>query len=420
MTKSFFVRRGIMENKNEFDFDMFKQEKSADDIPSPKRLEEKRAERKKRQLIVNICVYSLLGAIICAALILAAPFAFAKYNPERYARQYIEAVIAKDYGAIYDKSEGRSLASFTREEFIAACEANPQLISISDKEITSFAVQKYGAPVEDTQNMLVTFTNAEGETGVYIFPMLQISNGFWKYDEYAAVISFDIICHASIYAPRQTTVYINGEAINEELCEVKTAISPSGDSFTYFEYGISPMLAGTYTITAENSYCEPCEQSVEISKHNSDIYINLTLGEDGLQQLISAAKNNLTSLINAAAENSVDSSVLPMTERFTANGFEELAKSLEEELYAGVDYISVSDFEISDISAVQKAEGTGLNALDEPRVTLDLTFDYTYKLNNSGYSAEGESRNGTGYAIITYTLANGKWQLDDLALQAKF
>ena len=408
-----------MENQNDFNFELF--EDNEREKASPKQREKRTADKKKRQRIVNAVFFGVLGIIIAAAAVLAAPFFFAKYNPERYAVQYIEAVISKDYGAVYDKSEGRKVADFGRDEFIAACEKSPELISISEGEITDFAVQKYGAPVENVQNMLVTFTNGEGETGTYIFPMLQISNGFWKYDEYAAVLTFDIICRAKIYAPMQTAVYLNGEELSEDICQTLSGNMAGGESFSYLEFSLDPMLAGEYTLKAENAYCEPYEQSCNINKLNCEIYIGMDLSEDGKAQLISAAESNITTFINGAAENSVDPSSLPLTDRFAKNGFEETAKALEKELYAGVDYISVSDFAISNIALTNDFEkAPRITAWNEARITLDLTFDYTYKLNNSKYAASPESRNGRGYAIITYTCANGKWQMDDFSIQAKF
>lgn len=413
-----------MENQNDFNFDLFEQEKHAEtERPTAGQKDKRKEKKRKREMLLNIAAFLIIALIVAAVLAFAAPFAFAKYNPERYAKQYIEAVISKDYGKVYDKSEGRSLADFGRDEFIAACEKSPELISISDGEITDFTVQTYGAPVEDMQNMLVTYTDSEGNLGQYIFPMQQISNGFWRYDEYAAVLTFDIICNPKIYAPRQTTVYINGTALAEDTCEIKSAEMENGTKFTYLEYAVPPMLAGDYTITAENPYCDAYEESIGINKLNSEIYIGLSLSEDGAQQLISAAQSNIETLINAAAKNEPDAASLPLTESFAASGFEGLTESLAKELYAETDYISVSDFAIADISLTNDfGKMPSVAAWREPRVTLDLTFNYTYKLSNSEYtySAAEEQRSGTGYAIIAYTFADGKWQIDSFALQAKF
>ncbi len=418
-----------MENKNDFNFDMFEQGKRLEtERPNAEQKEKKKQEKRKKEKRLNIAAGVIIALIAAAALVLAAPIFFAKYNPERLAKQYVEAVINKDYGSVYDKSEGKRFADFGRDEFVAACEANPELIKICSGEVKDFRVEKYGAPDGDFQNMLVTCvcTSEDGAGEVaeqYIFPVQMINNGFWKYDEYAAVITFDIICRAKIYAPRQTTVSINGEQLADTACEVKTASAADGGSFTYLEYSVEPMLAGTYTVSAENSYCAPYEESIDINKLNSEIYIYLTLSDDGLQQLNDAAKSNLTTLIGKAAENSVDPASLPITESFAANGFEELSKNTEQELYAAVENISVSDFAIADISLTKELDKMpSLTSWNEPRVTLDLTFNYTYKLTNSAYtySAGTEDRNGTGYAIITYTFADGKWQIDDLALQAKF
>ncbi len=215
-----------MESKNEFDFDLFDKEKAPEkERSSPEQKKEKKEKKRKKQRLINLAAVIICAALVAAVLLLAAPFAFAKYNPERYARQYIEAVISDNYAEVYDKSEGRHFADFSKEEFVAACEQNPELLSLADYEITDFSVKKHGEANGDYQEMLVTFTGSEGEIGNYIFRMQRISNGFWKYDEYAAVLSFDIVCSARIYAPAGTSIFLNDEQLINEQSKALTAIT---------------------------------------------------------------------------------------------------------------------------------------------------------------------------------------------------
>ncbi len=149
----------------------------------------------------------------------------------------------------------------------------------------------------------------------------------------------------------------------------------------------------------------------------------MTVSEEAVNQLTEAAKSNLTTIYSELAANTLTADSLPLTERFAQNYFEGFSEEIGAELYSATDYITISDFSISEIELTQELdEQPVMNAGEECRITLPLTFEYTYKLTNSNYtySAATEDRSGIGYAIITYTFANGTWQLDDIALQAKF
>ena len=326
-----------MENKNDFNFDMFEQGKRLEtERPNAEQKEKKKQEKRKKEKRLNIAAGVIIALIAAAALVLAAPIFFAKYNPERLAKQYVEAVINKDYGSVYDKSEGKRFADFGRDEFVAACEANPELIKICSGEVKDFRVEKYGAPDGDFQNMLVTCvcTSEDGAGEVaeqYIFPVQMINNGFWKYDEYAAVITFDIICRAKIYAPRQTTVSINGEQLADTACEVKTASAADGGSFTYLEYSVEPMLAGTYTVsvgTAELSdgALQLANGTGELSSGAAQLSEGTNKLADGSKKLDDGAKTLNTGMRKFRREginkilNAYNDDITPLLDRLDALG----------------------------------------------------------------------------------------------------
>lgn len=407
---------------NEIDFDVFNRtrENSLPEVENERKAERKNDKRKKKKadLTIKIC----LTVFAVFILIIAAVYFISPYhNPERMVNRFVNSVNEENWKGVYKSIVANDSPFVDKNDFISYCNENSTAVSLTQSHIVDFEIVK-----DKTENnnyyYSVNYVDENGANGVFYVTVQKVKERFWIFDRYEVVPDFDCITSVSIYAPQNSSVYIDDNLLSTK--ETVSAYDSAYDcEYSYDKFTAQYVLSGSYEVSVSNPECTETTQSIDTNE-DTQYFISMPISEDGYNSLCDKSVDYISQFYSGVIDDSIDIASFPLSQNFTQERFDAVVSSISEELYKDLEEYNITSINVTEcrINTPYDSSKDILGCSEMPVIEVRMEFDYDYtsqSIKDDG-SELTENKNDTGQFNVFYTYENGEWKIIDVSHSAWF
>lgn len=407
---------------NEFDFDVFNRtrENSLPEVENERKAVRKKDKRKKKKadLIIKICLTVFAALILITA---AAYFIPPYHNPERTVNRFVNSVNEENWKGVYKSIVANDSPFVDKNDFINYCNENPTAVSITQSHIVDFEIVKDKSE-NNNYYYSVNYVDENGANGVFYVTVQKVKERFWVFDRYEVVPDFECITSVSVYAPQNSSVYINDNLIQTK--ETVSAYDSAYDcEYSYDKFTAQYVLSGSYEVSVSNPECTEITQNIDTNE-NTQYFISMPISEEGYNSLCDKSVDYISQFYSGVIDDSIDIASFPLSENFTQERFDGVVSSISEELYKDLEEYNITSINVTEcrINTQYDSSKDILGCSEMPVIEVRMEFDYDYtsqSIKDDG-SELTENKNDTGQFNVFYTYENGEWKIIDVSHAAWF
>lgn len=407
---------------NEIDFDVFNRtrENLLPEVENERKAVRKNDKRKKRKagLIIKICLAVFTVLILAtAAVYFISPY----HNPERIVGKFVNSVNEENWKGVYRSIVANDSPFVDKNDFISYCNENPTAVSLTKSHIVDFEIVK---DKFDSNNYYysVNFVDENGENGVFYVTVQKVKERFWIFDRYEVVPDFECITSVSVYAPQNSSVYIDDNLISTK--ETVTAYDSAYDcEYSYDKFTAQYVLAGSYEVSVSNPECTEITQNIDTNE-DTQYFMSLPIKEDSYNSLCDKSVDYISQFYSGVIDDSIDIASFPLSQNFTQERFDAVVSSISEELYKDLEEYNITSINVTEcrINTPYDSSKDNLGCSEMPVIEVRMEFDYDYTSQSIKYDGSEltENKNDTGQFNVFYTYENGEWKIIDVSHSAWF
>lgn len=407
---------------DEFDFEVFSRtrENSLREADSERKAVRKKDKQKKKKagLVIKICLAVFAVLILTTT---AAYFISPYLNPERIVSRFVNSVNEENWKGVYKSIVANDSPFVDKNDFISYCNENPTAVSLTQSHIVDFEIVKDKSE-NNNYYYSVNYVDENGANGVFYVTVQKVKERFWVFDRYEVVPDFDCITSVSVYAPQNSSVYIDDNLLSAK--ETVSAYDSAYDcEYSYDKFTAQYVLAGSYEVLVSNPECTEITQSIDTNE-DTQYFISMPISEDSYNSICDKSVDYISQFYSGVIDDSIDISSFPLSQNFTQERFDAVVSSISEELYKDLEEYNITSMNVAEcrINSQYDSSKDILGCSEMPVIEVRMEFDYDYtsqSIKDDG-SELTEDKNDTGQFNVFYTYENGEWKIIDVSHSAWF
>lgn len=366
------------------------QEKSTNEAISTSNVQRqvnKQPMSKKKKILLLVCAALVVG------LYLGYNYLEEKFGPEGVAKEYVQALMAKDTDKLYDYLNLEGDRTFTSKEKFK------EIIKSSDDsgEITNYVIGDVSysdGNLSAQVSVKYTLKGAQSETNETVHLTKSKKKAYGIFDTWEISEDFDSIMvkNYQIKVPKNSKVTVDKIELDKKYLDSKSS------SENWDVYKIPQIFQSSVTIKTNISGFD-VEQKVTPSSYYDDYTIELSL-KNLSKENVSSLEEQIKTDFNTLYKNLIDKKTWDQVKdsyNFTNANLTEL-----EEIYKDL-YDDVVDDEYKTLTAFNTTSVSinNLSLTDEGQIRVGFKANYDYSVNYKKYDDSIETKNGKGTSNTT-------------------
>lgn len=342
---------------------------------------------KKKKILLLVC------AVLVVGLYLGYNYLGEKFGPKGVAKEYVQALMAKDADKLYNYLNLEGDRTFTSKEKFK------EIIKSSDDsgEITNYVIGDVSysdGNLSAQVSVKYTLKGAQSETTETVHLTKSKKKAYGIFDTWEISEDFDSIMvkNYQIKVPKNSKVTVDKIELDKKYLDSKSS------SENWDVYKIPQIFQSSVTIKTNISGFD-VEQKVTPSSYYDDYTIELSL-KNLSKENVSALEKQIKTDFNTLYKNLIDKKTWDQVKdsyNFTNANLTEL-EEIYKDLYDDVvddEYKTLTAFNTTSISI------NNLSLTDEGQIRVGFKANYDYSVNYKKYDDSIETKNGKGTSNTT-------------------
>ncbi len=349
-------------------------------------------KKHKKKLCTGLVVLILAVAVIAGGSAIIRHFV----GSERVVKQYVEAMLERDWSAMYDTLALPEAESLSREKFVSYMETNAMELP----DIARYEVKEAGESDGLIRRYTISYvsTGSSTEQSISLTLVQQAENQLLFFPDYK-IATDTMVCEPVITTLPGATVSVDGEMVE------------GGQENEYGELVVTlpPQFVGEHTISITYPYCKPIETVEYFMQESTTSYTSFELDEETAQQLADTTQQ-LAQVLYPAAGDEAELANLSLPCALTDEAYAQLNTQYG---YMLDSFHGSSTRQISHVTLSQISNTTDMSVIpyDPAGIYFETSFEYDY---TETYRSKTNNYSSYGYLGVRYQLIDGTWTVSSI------